>query len=137
MDIVNRTRVPAGLPPFSDPNGVAPGGTRCVPKRGDGSCGTLWDAFVYEKRIELFHYGPFTEFVDRRGWGDLASGTFLDFPAPDTSLGSVLESLFAVSSPSAATLANDMSASGLHTKLAAYQAFDAAHTSNPGDVAGS
>jgi len=133
MAIVNRTRTAAGLDAFTDPNGPAPGGWRCVPKRDDGSCGDLWDALAYEKRIELFQYGPFTEFVDDRGWGDLLEGTFLDFPPATTTLEPVLQKIYELSSGSAAVLANDLSAGAIRAKREAYQAWDAGQNHNPGD----
>lgn len=136
MAMVNVTRTAAGLPAFTDPTGIAPGGARCVPKRDDGTCGDLWDALAYEKRIEIFHYGPFTEFTDDRGWGDLVTGTFLDLPAPAATIQPVLGTILGVSSQTAAKLANDVTASGLHSKLAAYRVFDQKHNSDPGDAAG-
>lgn len=137
MEIVNRTRVAAGLPAFTDPQGAAPGGSRCVPKRASGACGDLWEALKYEKRIELFHYGPFTEFTDDRGWGDLVFGTFLDFPAPSGVPESVLQAIYGVPATSAMSLVNDLSPAGLRTKRAAYQSFDLSRNKNPGDLSGS
>lgn len=137
MEIVNRTRTAAGLPAFTDATGHAPGGARCVPRTATGECGDLWDALAYEKRIELFHYGPFTEFTDDRGWGDLVPGTFLDLPAPDASPQSMLEAVYGIPPQSAAALANDLSANGLRAKRAAYRAFDSEHNHDPGDLAGS
>lgn len=136
MAIVNRTRATAELPAFQSPDGVAPGGTRCVPKRADGSCGTLQDALAYEKRIELFHYGGFTEFLDDRGWGDLVEGTFLDFPPPTETLEPVLQDIYGVPDGSALDLASDRTADGIRAKRMAYEAFDLARNRDPGDVAG-
>ena len=50
--IINPTRVAAGLRPV-DASGP-PAGRYCVPRKADGSCGTLFDAIEYEKRIEMY-----------------------------------------------------------------------------------
>lgn len=131
MEIVNEWRAGAELPPFIDPAGVAPGGERCVPRRPNGSCGTLWDALAYEKRIELFHYGPFTEYLDDRAWGDLVQGTFTDLPAPTDDYGAVVA---AILGPAAPELVDDFTARGLNRKREAYDAFDRVRNTHPGDV---
>lgn len=136
MDLVNETRTAAGLPAFTDPGGVAPGGARCVPRRADGTCGDLWDALTYEKRIELFHYGGFTEFLDDRGWGDLVPGTFLHLPPATDDFGPVLENIYGVSAQEAVTLAGNLTADGIRVKRLAYQGFDEGRNRDPGDVAG-
>lgn len=88
MDMVNKYRVNSGgLPPFNDPSGVAPGGSRCVPQNPDGSCGDLWAALKYEKQIEVHGYGVSgSQFVDDRGWGDLVGGTWAQLPIPGAEL---------------------------------------------------
>lgn len=77
--LINPTRVAAGLKAV-DANGP-PAGRDCVPKKADGSCGNLFDAIQYEKRIELY---PGSEgdlfWYDARGWGTLVSGTPLHVP---------------------------------------------------------
>jgi hypothetical protein len=102
-----------------------------VPQRADGTCGGLWEAFKYEKRIELYHYGPFTEYLDDRGWGDLVPGTFREFPAFSSSLEPLLMELYGSDA-----LPDQVSASALRDRRAAYDAFDQARARNPGDVAG-
>ena len=76
--IINPTRVAAGLRPV-DANGPPPG-RDCVPRRDDGSCGWLFDAIQYEKRMELFPYDGYTHYLDARGWGRLLPGTPLHIP---------------------------------------------------------
>lgn len=76
--IINPTRVAAGLRPV-DANGP-PRERDCVPRRDDGSCGTLFDAIQYEKRMELFPYDGYTNYFDARGWGRLLPGTPLHIP---------------------------------------------------------
>lgn len=133
--IVNRWRANGDLPPFADPNGVAPGGSRCVPRRADGTCGDLWDALRYEKRIEVFHYGPFTAYLDSRAWGDLVSGTFTHLPRPEVTLPELLQEVYATASPNAATaLANARSAEDLALKVDLIRQFDLRRNANPGDA---
>jgi hypothetical protein len=87
METVNRYRTGNGeLPRFRDVNGVAPGGNRCVPQNPDGSCGDLWEALKYEKRIEVFMAGMAGEYMDDRGWGDLVQWTWEQLPIPGSEL---------------------------------------------------
>jgi hypothetical protein len=91
-DIINVTRTaPIGAGPNLAPvtvNGtVGPSATpaeiaACVPKRTDGTCGDLWDALIYEKRLITYGYDALTAFADMRGWGCLAQGTPLQLPVP-------------------------------------------------------
>jgi hypothetical protein len=78
LALINPTRTAAGLPAVT----VAgpPNDRACVPKRDDGSCGDLFDALQYEKRIDLFPTEAIIAFADARGWGKLISGTPLHFP---------------------------------------------------------
>lgn len=135
MAVVNGSRSIGGLPLFTDPDGQAPGGDRCVPQTPDGSCGDLWEALKYEKRIELFHYGPFTEYLDDRGWGDLVQGTFRELDRPDVSLGDLLAEFYDASSPEVATtLANGRSEEDLDRKRKGIEHFDQSQNRHPGDV---
>ena len=87
MAIVNRYRETSGeLPPFTDVGGVAPGGSRCVPQNADGSCGDLWEALKYEKRMEVFGYYMGSGYFDDRGWGDLVQWTWTQLPIPGSEL---------------------------------------------------
>jgi hypothetical protein len=76
--LINLTRVAANLRPV-DVNGP-PAGRDCVPKRNDGTCGNLFDAIQYEKRIELYPYNGEVTWFDARGWGKLVSGTPYQLP---------------------------------------------------------
>lgn len=77
--LINPTRVAANLKPV-DANGP-PAGRDCVPRADDGSCGTLFDAIQYEKRIDLYPYaGSAIAFFDQRAWGKLVSGTPIHWP---------------------------------------------------------
>ena len=99
MAHVNKSRAMGDLPPFTDANGVAPGGDRCVPQNPDGSCGDLWEALKYEKRIELFHYGFATEYFDDRGWGDLVQWTWEQVPVPGAELELLLMEVYTFGGP--------------------------------------
>lgn len=120
METVNKWRANGELPPFTDPNGVAPGGDRCIPKMNDGSCGDLWEAYKYEKRIELFHYGMATEYFDDRGWGDMVQHSWLQLPIPGAELELLLLPNYTFGGPggasSAPDLINDNSLAGLRQK---------------------
>jgi hypothetical protein len=76
--IINATRVASGglapVTPTSNPD--------CVPKLPNGSCGNLFEALKWEKRLEAWgtRYGSW--FFDSRGWGDLAEGTAIHYPVP-------------------------------------------------------
>ena len=68
-------------------NGTATGTMpTCIPKvpnaAGVVSCGDLWEALKYEKRIETAytHYAPW--FLDSRRWDDLPKDTPLFWPVP-------------------------------------------------------
>jgi hypothetical protein len=63
-----------------------PGGlASCVPQVPSGStvsCGTIFEAMKYEKRMETAYSGYGRFWIDDRGWGDLVAGTPLEFPVP-------------------------------------------------------
>jgi hypothetical protein len=81
--LINKSRVANGqLPPVGDDG--PPNTPGCVPKRYDGTCGDLWDALIYEKRIET--YGTAISFFDLRGWGCLLEGTLTELPPPGRQL---------------------------------------------------
>lgn len=84
-EVVNQYRANGDLPPFTT-NQNPDGPDMCVPQMPDGSCGDLWEALKYEKRIENYHYGSVSEYMDDRGWGDLFSGTWLELPVPGEEL---------------------------------------------------
>ena len=86
MAIVNKYRRSGGLPSFANAGGVAPGGSRCVPQNADGTCGDLWEALKYDKRIEVHGYRMGINYTDDRGWGDLVAGSIDQFPVPGDEL---------------------------------------------------
>jgi hypothetical protein len=48
----------------------------------DGSCGSLWDALRYEKRIETAGLEGGLHYYDARGWGALPVNTMIHLPMP-------------------------------------------------------
>jgi hypothetical protein len=42
----------------------------------------LWDALMYEKRIETYGIEGIIPFADARGWGQLVEGSPIHFPLP-------------------------------------------------------
>jgi hypothetical protein len=89
--LINVTRVKNGLPPITafDNTSPVPGGNACVPKfpQGNGpgatlTCGTMFEAMKWEKRIEeaYTHFAPW--YLDMRGWGDLPEQTAIFWPVP-------------------------------------------------------
>lgn len=54
----------------------------CVPRTEEGQCGSVLDALMWERQIELFGQNAFRAWLDRRGFGQLQSGTILHMPIP-------------------------------------------------------
>ncbi len=145
MATVNKYRTEkGGLPPFTDPNGPAPGGTRCVPQMPDGSCGDLWEALKYEKRIELFHYGFGTEYFDDRGWGDLVPRTWEQLPIPGSELEILLIDMYTFGGDNAGSAPSivdrhflgDVSPAAIKAKRAAMEAIRERTMERPDDHVG-
>ena len=139
MATVNKYRANGELPPFTSPDERAPGGDRCVPQLADGSCGTLWDAYKYEKRIELFHYGMGTEYFDDRGWGDLVTQTWQQLPIPGSELQILLMELYSFGGPGGSSSAPDVitksfSADAIRAKRDALDAWSKAYADRIDDI---
>jgi hypothetical protein len=103
-ELINRTRTAGmagnplvatggGLPAITafDATSPVPGGADCVPKMpvnasvaggGTVTCGNMFEALKYEKRIETLQTHFAGWFLDMRGWGDLAEGTPLHWAVP-------------------------------------------------------
>ena len=92
LPLINNTRVAnGGLPALSGQTAstdIVPGTTGCVPRVPTGpsytttACGTVFEAMKWEKRMETLFTGYAQWFFDGRGWGDLVTGTPLEFPVP-------------------------------------------------------
>lgn len=97
-DLINVTRTRAqqvgtevydpNLPPVT-PAGVPEVNGECVPRRADGTCGDLLDALMYERDIELTGIEPTRSWMDRRGFGQLRDGVWLELPIPARYLSSL------------------------------------------------
>lgn len=90
-DLINVTRTrpqtssgAPNLPPVTA-LGV-PAGDTCVPRKDDGSCGSLMTALRYERMIELMNLDAIYNYADMRGFGMLPDGTFLNAPIPGNEL---------------------------------------------------
>ncbi len=90
---INVTRTGNGnllaLPATMTATSQVPGGASCVPRIPDpatgyksSTCGTLFEALKWEKRMELafMQYGAW--YFDSRGWGDLALKSAIEWPVP-------------------------------------------------------
>ncbi len=98
LPLINQSRVANGeLPPVTldgPPN--EPG---CVPRKLNGSCGSLWDALRYEKGIEMFGVQGVTAFFDARGWQTLPENTFVHLPIPGRELATLQLQNYTVGGP--------------------------------------
>jgi hypothetical protein len=93
VPLVNRTRVANGeLPPVTVEG--PPNTAGCVPRKLDGTCGSLWDALRYEKRLEILGIHPPGGYLDARGWQALAPGTPVHLPIPGRELATVQRPLY-------------------------------------------
>jgi len=130
MDLVNVSRTAAGLNPFTTTANPDPS-PMCIPKgvrpSNGGQCGDLWEAYKYEKRIQLFHNGLGTEYFDDRGWGDLVQDTWLQLPVPGKELLLLLLDIYTFGGPggtsSAPNFLNDFSPDALSFKAEALQRY--------------
>jgi hypothetical protein len=89
--LIDKTRIKNGLGSVGVPaSASAPYSTAadCVPRVPQGpsftstACGSLLEAMKYEKRIETAFTGYMIWFADSRGWGDLVTGTAVEWPVP-------------------------------------------------------
>ncbi len=81
--LIDISRLRNGLPSVVGVGaGTVPGGAACVPRLPAGTCGTLLEAMKYEKRMEAAYTGYLVWFTDSRGWGDLPTGTVIEWPVP-------------------------------------------------------
>ena len=65
----------------------------------DGSCGSLWDALRYEKRIEGLGVSGVIAFFDARGWQMLPENTILQLPVPGAELAVLQRPLYTYGGP--------------------------------------
>lgn len=98
VPLINKTRVANGQLPAVTVEGP-PDGAGCVPRKLDGSCGSLWDALRHEKKLEGFGVNGATAFFDARGWQTLSQNTFIHLPVPGSELGTLQLPLYTFGGP--------------------------------------
>jgi hypothetical protein len=76
----------AGLPPVTAAGVPTDENGWCVPRTATGACGTLFDALVYERRLELAGVDFVRSWADNRGFGVLDEATFIQLPVPGREL---------------------------------------------------
>lgn len=98
VDLINKSRVAQGelAPVTIDGPPDEPG---CVPRKLDGSCGSLWDALRYEKRMEGLGVSGVIAFLDARGWQTLPENTILQLPIPGRELETLRLPLYTYGGP--------------------------------------
>jgi hypothetical protein len=89
VPLINRSRIANGKLPAVTIDGP-PNEAGCVPRKLNGTCGSLWDALRYEKGIEMLGVNGVTAFMDARGWQTLPENTFVHLPIPGRELGTLL-----------------------------------------------
>lgn len=104
VPLINKTRIANGqLPPVTIAG--PPDEAGCVPRKFDGSCGSLWDALRYEKGIEMLGVDGVTAFFDARGWQTLEVNSLLQLPVPGRELGTLQRDLYTFGGPGGASSA--------------------------------
>lgn len=93
VPLINLTRQANGNLPAVTVDGP-PDEQGCVPRQLDGSCGSLWDALRYEKKIEGVGVSGVIAFFDARGWGELPENTMLHLPVPGSELATLFLPLY-------------------------------------------
>jgi hypothetical protein len=84
---VGRAQLPALTGVITTTTQAIPGGASCVPRvpkpgAAGTTCGNIWEAMKWEKRMETALTGYGQWYFDSRGWGDLVQDTPLEFPVP-------------------------------------------------------
>lgn len=104
VPFINKTRVANGqLPPVTiDGPPDEPG---CVPRKLSGACGSLWDALVYEKGVEMVGTDGVVRFFDARGWQMLPDNSFTQLPVPGRELGTLRLELYTFGGPGGQSVA--------------------------------
>ncbi len=89
--LIDKTRIKNGLGSIGVPaSASAPYSTAadCVPHVPQApsftstACGSILEAMKYEKRMETAFTGYLVWYADARGWGDLVTGTIVEWPVP-------------------------------------------------------
>jgi hypothetical protein len=103
LPLINASRTANGLPAIvgaTSPTDIVPGGAGCVPRVPSAAdpttptCGSVFEAMKWEKRMETAYTAYGAWYFDSRGWGDLPEGTFLSIPVPFQELDARLMTLY-------------------------------------------
>lgn len=85
VPLINKTRVANGqLPPVTIDG--PPNEAGCVPRKFNGQCGSLWDAYRHEKKMEGLGVTGVIGYFDARGWQALPENSILELPVPGSEL---------------------------------------------------
>jgi hypothetical protein len=86
VPLINLSRLANGeLPPVTTDG--PPNDANCVPRKVEnGACGSLWDALMYEKTLEMTGIEGAVSWWDARGWGTLQENTPVQLPVPGREL---------------------------------------------------
>jgi len=86
VPLINLSREANGeLPPVTTAG--PPDDAACVPRKVvSGACGSLWDALMYEKNVEMTGIEGAVSWFDARGWGTLQEKTPTQLPIPGREL---------------------------------------------------
>lgn len=89
--LIDISRLRNGLPSIGVPasaSAIISTAADCVPRVPQApnftsaGCGTILEAMKYEKRMETAFTGYLVWYTDGRGWGDLITGTIVEWPVP-------------------------------------------------------
>lgn len=98
VPLINKSRVANGeLPPVTVDG--PPNEAGCVPRKQNGTCGSLWDALRYEKGIEGLGVSGVIAFFDARGWQTLPENTPVQLPIPGRELQTLQLPLYTFGGP--------------------------------------
>jgi len=98
VPLINKSRVANGqLPPVTVDG--PPNEAGCVPRKLNGTCGSLWDALRYEKGIEMLGVNGVTAYFDARGWQTLPENSLTQLPVPGRELGTLQLPLYTFGGP--------------------------------------
>lgn len=93
VDLINESRVQIGeLEPALPIDDTGSMSDPQNPNRNDGA--TVWSMLKHEKRMESFATISGLAFYDKRGWGDLVTGTPFHLPIPGSELQLLEEAIY-------------------------------------------
>jgi hypothetical protein len=98
VPLINISRQANGQLPAVTVDGP-PDEAGCVPRKANGTCGSLWDALRYEKGIEGLGVNGVVRFLDMRGWQGLPENTILQLPVPGSELAVLQRDLYTYGGP--------------------------------------